>query len=332
MPKVSVIIPTYNRAKFLPRTIDNVLCQTYQDFEILVIDDGSSDNTREIMQEYIKKHTGKIRYFYKENGGVPTARNLGIQLSNAEFIAFLDSDDIWDADKLKYQMQYMDEHPQIYMCNTDVEYIDEDDKSLGYSKRRNKIPFDGMVFRYVFQHHGIVTSTMVVKKCVFDKIGLLDENLPIGDDTDIILRIAKSFQIGFIEKPLVKYRMHNMNISKHADTHLYHLKAVEKVLKADPDFAKNNKRLVFDVLSAIYVDYIEDLLSHNDFKEAQKRVYNYLTYAKFSPRGQVLFLKTSFMNFLGVEAVGYLRGIKKNNIEAIKDQGLLKRCSQFLHI
>src|SRR5690349_3602213 len=109
MPKVSVIIPTYNRAQFIARAVDSVLEQTYKDFEIIVIDDGSSDNTQEILKAY----EGKIRYVYQQNKGISAARNRGIQEAKGEYIAFLDSDDVWKPEKLSVQVAILDVNPHV---------------------------------------------------------------------------------------------------------------------------------------------------------------------------------------------------------------------------
>ena len=108
MPTISVIIHTYNNEKFIGETIESVLSQTYKDYEIIVIDDGSTDNTRAALLPYMDK----IRYHYKENGGIASAKNAGIKLSKAKFIAFFDHDDLWVPDKLKMQMEYFNKNPQ----------------------------------------------------------------------------------------------------------------------------------------------------------------------------------------------------------------------------
>ena len=102
MPKVSVIIPTYNRAHYICETIDSILAQTYRDYEIIVVDDGSADNTRKVLQKY----DGKVRYFYQKNRGPSAARNFGISQSQGEYIAFLDDDDLWTENKLELQIDF----------------------------------------------------------------------------------------------------------------------------------------------------------------------------------------------------------------------------------
>ena len=113
MPKVSVIIPTYNRAEYLPDAIDSVLAQTFRDFEVIIIDDGSTDNTREIIEKYIKRYPQIIRPFYQMNSGASVARNKGIEEARGEYIAFLDSDDVWLSKKLERQVSVLERDKKI---------------------------------------------------------------------------------------------------------------------------------------------------------------------------------------------------------------------------
>ena len=126
MPKVSVIIPTYNRSKYVTKAIDSVLAQTYRDFEIIVVDDGSTDNTKEVLKPY----TDRIKYLYQENTGVSAARNAGIRAAGGQWIAFLDSDDEWLPEKLSIQMDYLSRHNEIVAFITNVKFILPDNKSI----------------------------------------------------------------------------------------------------------------------------------------------------------------------------------------------------------
>lgn len=309
MPKVSVIIPTCNRARYLVDAIDSVLNQTYQDFDLIIVDDGSTDDTREA----VKKYAGlKVRYFYKENSGISSTRNFGIKKAESEFIAFLDSDDMWYPDKLFLQVEYLNKNSHIYLCNTDVEFINGEKQTLGYSNRRQKHPVDGMIFKYVFKHHGVVMSSIVIRRKVFEKIGMFDENLPIGEDTDLFLRIARSFGIGLIAQPLMKRRIHNMNISKDVNTHSYRLRVIKKILEQEEKFTKENKKLINDVSVGIYVDYIEDLLQDNKFKQTKEQFRNFFNDVGLSSELILLYFKYVFLSCLGEKTVIKLRNLKNN--------------------
>ena len=128
MPRVSVIIPTYNCARFLGKTIDSALRQTYRDFEVILVDDGSTDDTQALMARY----SDSVHYVYQSNQGASAARNLAIGHSGGEFIAYLDADDLWSPEKLARQVEYLDTHPTCGFVHTEVSVIDEQDQTLHF--------------------------------------------------------------------------------------------------------------------------------------------------------------------------------------------------------
>lgn len=203
-PTVSVILPTYNRANLLPRAIDSVLGQTYSDFELLIIDDASDDNTREVVQQYDDR---RIRYIRKEcNEGGGAARNRGIEASNGEYVAFLDSDDEWLPTKLKKQVdrvtQMGDEYSVVYCLH----YVAKDE-------------YDALIEDAFPLHHGDVyeellsgwcpasTSLFLVQKSALEHVGVFDPNLPSFQDYDLWIRLAKEYSFSGIDERLaIKHR------------------------------------------------------------------------------------------------------------------------------
>ena len=222
MPTVSVIIPTYNLADYICEAIDSVLNQTFKDFEIIVVDDGSKDNTREVLKKYVNK----ISYFFKDNGGIASARNFGIKRSKGDYIALLDADDIWMPDKLEQQINIYNIDPEIAAVFTDAETFDNngiirnslrplsaptDTKSLKYKIFEAGLN-DGSVIKGDFYPDLInsnlfAASTALIKKSCLEKIGSFDENLVIDDDYDLWIRISKSFPVSFYSMVLMRYRI-----------------------------------------------------------------------------------------------------------------------------
>lgn len=308
-PETSVIIPVYNRADYIAETIESVLSQTYKDYEVIVVNDGS---TNAAVKEVLKPYMAVINYFYKENGGIASARNFGIQRSRGDYIAFLDSDDVWQTDKLYQQVNFLKNNPEMYMCYTELELIDEHGNTIGYSDRRRKIPLDGMVIKYVFEHHGIMPSSIMVKREIFNSIGLFDESFRDGgEDTDFLFRAAAAFPIGLIDKPLTKYRQYDMNTSKHAHIHARQLQAIRNFLDGKLKFAEANRPLVRKVLAEVHKDYAEDLLVNNDFRGALKQISKHLYYAGLNNAKFSALFKITLANVLGVKFSEYLRNIKK---------------------
>lgn len=203
---ISVIIPTFNRAHYLPEAIQSVLGQTFQNFELIIIDDGSTDNTKEVVSLYNTAYPSKIKYIYKENGGVASARNEGIKNAQGNYIAFLDSDDYWHVKKLERTVHYIMQYPKAGLLYTDYWVVDKNKNILWANERYH---YSGNIFMKLILGNFIATSTVVVKKEVFEKVGIFFEgySLKAGlEDWDMWLRIAKDFRISHIPEKLTFYR------------------------------------------------------------------------------------------------------------------------------
>lgn len=236
MPKVSVIIPTYNRVNLLHSAITSVLNQTFQDFEILVIDDGSQDNTQEVVGNF---HDTRVHYIrHKKNKGEAEARNTGIINSHAEYIAFLDDDDEWMPEKLRLQVDlFENSEPRVGCIYTGYLVVDTTKKKI----LRQRIPIKrGNIYHDIFVRNYIgIPSTVILKRECFQKVNLFDKNIAFGTDYDMWIRIAKEFHFDYIEKPLVKYCVHKNRLSTNLEIQI---KGFETILKKyDQFFTLNNK-------------------------------------------------------------------------------------------
>jgi glycosyltransferase involved in cell wall biosynthesis len=192
---ISVVIPTYNRADHILNAINSVKNQTYQANEIIVVDDGSSDNTKELLKDQ------NIKYIYQKNQGVSAARNTGIKKSSNNWIAFLDSDDIWLEDKLKYQVDFHKKNKDIKISHTDEIWINNG--KLINKKHHQSKPF-GWCFLDNISSCKIGPSTTLIHKSIFEDIGYFDENLIVCEDYDLWLRVLLKYELGYINKPLIK--------------------------------------------------------------------------------------------------------------------------------
>lgn len=212
---VSIIIPTYNSAPYIQEAVTSVLQQTYQSIEIIIVDDGSTDGTKQVLADYIKN--GGITYIPKENGGPASARNVGIRSARGEFISFLDADDIWGADKLKRQIPLFQDL-NVGLVYSDMTFLGAKTKNATHSEGTKGF-FRGNVLRQLIMNNFIPTSSVVVRRSVFEKIGLFDEDrrLIAVEDYDLWLKIAHEFNIDFVDEPLVNYRLHENQISKNAN-------------------------------------------------------------------------------------------------------------------
>ncbi len=198
---ISVIIPTYNRARFVTKAIDSVLSQTYKNYEIIVVDDGSTDDTRHALEPY----QDRIRYIYQENRGVAAARNLGIKSSNGKWVAFLDSDDTWLPEKLSFQMECVTQS-DAQVCFTNIIYESEPDEHTSL------VPTEQKEMRYKLYGEPLemvldtsiknYVQSMLVKRSLFAHVGYFDERLQIADDTRMIFNLAFETAFAYITTPL----------------------------------------------------------------------------------------------------------------------------------
>jgi len=215
MALIDVIIPCYNYGMYLNDSIESVLRQTFQDFNLFIIDDGSTDNTREVGERFQSIHPN-IHYVFHENRGLPAARNVGLKLSTAPFIAFLDADDVWMPKKLEESLRLFSLQPNIGMVYTVIELMDNAGNQL--SPARPCAPVKGNVFRQLLFRNRIVSpSSVLLRRECIDKVGGFDELLPCCADWDLWLRITRFFQIDFVANPMVKVRIHPSNMHKNVE-------------------------------------------------------------------------------------------------------------------
>ncbi len=213
MPTVSVIIPTYNYGKYIERAIDSVFAQTYQDYEIIVVDDGSTDNTREIIETRYKK---KVRYFYQENKGPGAARNLGLRHMRGDFIVFLDSDDYFLPKNIETKISIFNQHPEIDWLFSDIYFVDQNGDQLGIGSDYFKDIYNNEhfqlrnIFMLLLENGNFIhTSTIIIKKSCFEAIGFFDESQLMHQDYFQWLRLSYKYpNYYYIGIPLSAMRRH----------------------------------------------------------------------------------------------------------------------------
>ncbi|MDH4231470.1 MAG: glycosyltransferase [Nitrospirota bacterium] len=222
MPKVSVIIPTFNRLAFLQAAVESVLKQTFQDFEIIVVDDASNEDVQGIVQGFNDKRIKCIRH--EVNKGEAGSRNTGILHATGEFIAFLDDDDTWVPDKLRLQMNVLENSP-LKVGGIYSGFIAAD---CAGKKLQTKIPTKkGDIYRDLLVKNTIGTpSTVLIRRTCVETAGLFDEDICYGTDHDFYLRISRHFDFEFIAAPLVRYHIHDSRISNNPEMMAKGLKAM----------------------------------------------------------------------------------------------------------
>lgn len=212
MPKISVIIIAYNRADLLPKAVASVLAQSYRDFELLIIDDGSTDGTEAYVRGLMPRD-GRVIYFKNEfNLGISKSRNRGVALARGEYIAMLDSDDYWiDNDKLKIQAAYLDAHPEAGLIGTAIRCEDETGRTL---KEDVYAISDEEIRRRLLWKNQIAQSSVLFRKNAFVKAGGYDESFSIGEDYDLWLKMGRDFKFANLPEVMAAYLIHSGGITK----------------------------------------------------------------------------------------------------------------------
>lgn len=228
MPKVSVVIPAYNAMTYLPDTVESVLRQTFTDFEVLIVNDGSSDQVVEWACGLVDP---RVKLISQENQGASGARNTGIAHAQGEYVAFLDADDIWEPTKLEKQVCCLEDNPAVGLVNTWTVLINKQGKSTGSVSTSQA---EGNVWKQIILYNFLVCSSVVVRRCCFD-IGVFDRNLNLCEDWDMWIRIASRYSFAVVKEPLVYYRLHPNNTTKNYQTFLQHSRTViEKAFQSAP--------------------------------------------------------------------------------------------------
>lgn len=223
---VSVVIPTYNRSLWVREAIDSILAQTIPPLEIIVVDDGSTDGTRELLLSY----GNRIAPFFQENRGVSAARNLGIVQAKGRFIAFLDSDDLWEKGKLACQLDFFRKNPEARICQTGEIWIRRG-KRVNPMKKHAKL--SGMIFEPSLRLCLVSPSAVMIRRDLLDEVGLFDETLPACEDYDLWLRIACRYPIyTTAESHVIKRGGHEDQLSAAPGLDRFRIKSMEKLLNS----------------------------------------------------------------------------------------------------
>jgi glycosyltransferase involved in cell wall biosynthesis len=253
MKLISAIIPTYNHGAFIREAINSALAQTYKNYEIIIVDDGSTDDTASIVRKFISSvgQRHEIRYIYQENSGPSSARNKGIKEAKGDYVAFLDSDDMWEPDKLAKQVRYMETNNLRGLCCAGYDLVNEAGTQIGahqlfYENKRD-------VLRDLLIRNVVSTcSTVMVNRECFDIVGLFDESLQVAEDWDMWIRLIRKYDFSHIPESLVKVRVRTASQSASGDKNLQNdLKFLGKLF-SDPEL-KNRHIVKARAYSARYL-------------------------------------------------------------------------------
>ena len=275
---VSVVIPAYNCCEYIGAAIDSALEQDYLNIEIIVVDDGSIDETSKVLEGY----GTRITVVSQENSGVSAARNVGIEKSRGDIVAFLDADDKWEKEKISTQVKCFMEHPDVSLVYTNRSIVNNENYKIELPEVKSvqgeisRVDDFGPIFLTPF----LQTSSVAVTKKVLKEVGGFDVRMGAAEDIDLYYRIAYVSPVVFINRKLVKVNIRQNSLSSTADTFMSHMGVMALFLSRNPEFKRNNGILVSKAFSILHANLGEKYLWNTQVKHAIQHLVISLAYAR----------------------------------------------------
>jgi len=332
MTTVSIVIPTYNNAQFLPECLGSVFAQTFVDYEIVIIDDGSTDGTKEVLEAF----RGKIRYYYQPNQGLAVARNRGLEESRGKFVTYLDADDVWLPENLKMKLGVFQKHPEIGGVFSDFSVFDEsgvihlrgtkfvfpffkrtgkdfpqifphEEKIADGFAHRVKLYF-GHVFSELFWGNFILPSSMVFRRDCALETGYFVSHMRTQQDYEYWLRFSKSYPLAYIDEVLMRYRRHLNQLTNHANIARIFETVIEIINQYESKFGGPDGRQQFNRRkSELLLDLSKVYMDQGRKGEARRLL---LTSQQLYPRRISTYIQMA-LTFLPLRVISFMRAIKR---------------------
>lgn len=280
-PTLSAVIPTYNRARFLPIALKSIFQQTQPVDEIIVVDDGSTDDTAQLLGSY----GDSIRWIRQENAGPGAARNRGMQEARCDYIAFLDSDDIWCAEKTALQLAFLKQHPEIDFLFGDMAIFtptsDNNEPEIKTPAIHEYCVTHAAdlknLFEYLLVENFIPTSSIIYRRSCVDRMGFFDQSLKIAEDLEYWIRISLRCHCGFVNAVVEKRCRHEGNlINDWAECNRSHAQVLTRVLETDREISPHARKVIGEKLASLYYDLGSFYLKRRAFATG----YSYLRLGK----------------------------------------------------
>lgn len=274
-PDVSIIMPVLNGERYIGEAIESILAQTYTNYELLVVDDGCTDGTRDVLTQF-QARTDLTVIQHSTRQGIPRSINDGIRAASGKFIAFLDHDDAWFRSFLQTQVAYLNDHPDVGMAHSDFQTIDAQgniiEASVAACRKRKR--WSGHVFAHLFMDSFIVGNSVLIRKECFDAVGLFDEELP-WSDYHMWLRIARHYKVDYVPQVLTKYRQHATQNTREIpvakpNMESVALVAIRKILETYPEIREElGEKTVRRRMAALYFDMAYSWYTREAFAHAR---------------------------------------------------------------
>ena len=267
-------MPAFNAERYLGLAIDSILDQTYSSIEILIVDNASTDGTARV----IKSYGDKVRYLRQDKKGPGAARNRGLEEARGEYIAFLDSDDLWLPDKTERQVKFLAEHPEFGVVYSQYEYIDENGE-LYANKFARRCTQTGWVFEDLLRHElGLGIGTMMIRRSSLEKAGNFNEKLITAEDTDFFIRLAKYCQFGHIEGPVARYRSHQESLTKQQGVPRGTFKSLDYLVERYPELHPSKSSLMSYAYAVRHFTRGRGAFHKGDYRETRRQTLEAIKY------------------------------------------------------
>jgi glycosyltransferase involved in cell wall biosynthesis len=272
-PLVSAVIPTYNYARYVAGAVESVLAQSFDDLEIVVVDDGSIDETADTLDPFAER----IRYIRQEHRGLAAARNTGIRVARGPYVAFLDSDDLWLPEKVSVQIARLDGDPAVGLVYGEAALFTETSPGTATLHSYWAHHPSGKILPWLVRQNVVPSPTPMVRRELFDQVGSFDETLSACEDWDMWIRIAQVSEFAYVDRVLAKYRVHAANMSlDHERMMTNGLRVLEKAFSS-PDLSPEIRRLRRSIISRRHADYALHCFYARQYAQARRSVIRAVT-------------------------------------------------------
>jgi glycosyltransferase involved in cell wall biosynthesis len=291
---VSVILPCFNGSHWVSKAIESVLAQSNKHFELVIVNDGSTDNSEEVIAPYLRDK--RIHYVCQKNSGFSAAINRGIRESSKPLIGFIGQDDMWLPEKLELQMKYLSIHKDVHLVYSDYYSIDSDERILRMTKtKRPDTRSKQQLVTQLFLNNFIGFETVLVKRSCFDEVGFFDENMIGFSDHDMWLRIVGSYNIAHLDLPLVKKRKHSLQLSTTNIESVLEdeFQLVEKAISFYPFLKKVEQKK----LSSLHYALGLALLRKGNIKEAKQELLKTIRFQPYKLKAIAAYIAPTIYSF-----------------------------------
>jgi len=279
-PLVSAIVPVFNAERYVREALDSVLGQTYPALEVVVVDDGSTDRTAEIVRAY----GDRVRFLQQANKGPAAARNLGLANARGRYIGFLDADDQWLPDKVERQVGLLEANPDLGACYGALVYFNEQGEIASLTHQAVPTP-SGWIFEDILTHPGFIgIDTLMIRRDCLDRVGPFNEDLRTAEDTNLTLRLARHWPFGYLPGPVARYRVHSQSLTQQAGIPRGTIRSLDHLVSLYPDLRPSRNRAMRKAYALRHMDMCDLALHRGTRKDARRHGLRAVSYAPKSKR------------------------------------------------